>query len=99
MHEYFYPRHLQQWVVLFFSQCSFSNEGHLFAAVSENVIQIYSSITFDNINNLKGHSGKVSKQILYNSLKYELVDKMHFEKVKYNFESEMGPKIKNRIQN
>ncbi|KFQ25638.1 WD repeat-containing protein 65, partial [Merops nubicus] len=40
-------------------ECSFSNGGHLFAAVSGNVIQIYSSITFENINNLKGHSGKV----------------------------------------
>ncbi|NXW55507.1 CFA57 protein, partial [Eurystomus gularis] len=40
-------------------ECLFSNEGHLFAAVSGNVIQIYSSITFENINNLKGHSGKV----------------------------------------
>ncbi|KFO93144.1 WD repeat-containing protein 65, partial [Buceros rhinoceros silvestris] len=40
-------------------ECSFSNEGHLFAAVSENVIQIYSSITFENISNLKGHSGKI----------------------------------------
>ncbi|NWU97125.1 CFA57 protein, partial [Upupa epops] len=40
-------------------ECSFSNGGHLFAAVSGNVIQIYSSITFENINNLKGHSGKI----------------------------------------
>ncbi|NXI39863.1 CFA57 protein, partial [Galbula dea] len=40
-------------------ECSFSNGGHLFAAVSGNVIQIYSSITFENINSLKGHSGKI----------------------------------------
>ncbi|NXK97716.1 CFA57 protein, partial [Formicarius rufipectus] len=40
-------------------ECSFSNGGHLFAAVNGNVIQIYSSITFDNISNLKGHSGKI----------------------------------------
>ncbi|XP_030351750.1 cilia- and flagella-associated protein 57 [Strigops habroptila] len=40
-------------------ECSFSNRGHLFAAVNENVIEIYSSITFENINNLKGHSGKI----------------------------------------
>ncbi|KGL93039.1 WD repeat-containing protein 65, partial [Charadrius vociferus] len=40
-------------------ECSFSNRGHLFAAVNGNVIQIYSSITFENINNLKGHSGKI----------------------------------------
>ncbi|XP_009285547.2 PREDICTED: cilia- and flagella-associated protein 57 [Aptenodytes forsteri] len=40
-------------------ECSFSNGGHLFAAVNGNVIQIYSSTTFENINNLKGHSGKI----------------------------------------
>ncbi|XP_009466469.1 PREDICTED: WD repeat-containing protein 65 [Nipponia nippon] len=40
-------------------ECSFSNGGQLFAAVNGNVIQIYSSITFENINNLKGHSGKI----------------------------------------
>ncbi|XP_030311238.1 cilia- and flagella-associated protein 57 isoform X1 [Calypte anna] len=40
-------------------ECSFSNRGHLFAAVNGNVIQIYSSITFENINNLKGHGGKI----------------------------------------
>jgi hypothetical protein len=34
----------------------FSNGGHLFAAVHGNVIQIYSTVTFDNI---KGHNGKV----------------------------------------
>eukprot|EP00075_Anas_platyrhynchos_P029288 XP_027318541.1 cilia- and flagella-associated protein 57 isoform X2 [Anas platyrhynchos] len=40
-------------------ECSFSNGGHLFAAANGNVIQIYSSITFENTNNLKGHSGKI----------------------------------------
>ncbi|NXX79282.1 CFA57 protein, partial [Urocolius indicus] len=40
-------------------ECSFSNGGDLFAAVNGNVIEIYSSITFENINNLKGHSGKI----------------------------------------
>ncbi|NWH70118.1 CFA57 protein, partial [Piaya cayana] len=40
-------------------ECSFSNGGHLFAAVDGNVIRIYSSITFENIHNLKGHSGKI----------------------------------------
>uniref|UniRef100_A0A8D2P8L7 Cilia and flagella associated protein 57 n=1 Tax=Zosterops lateralis melanops TaxID=1220523 RepID=A0A8D2P8L7_ZOSLA len=41
-------------------ECSFSNGGHLFAAVNGNVIQIYSSITFENVTNLKGHTGKVN---------------------------------------
>ena len=41
-------------------QSSFSNGGHLFAAVHGNVIQLYSSTTFENVGNLKGHNGKVS---------------------------------------
>uniref|UniRef100_A0A8C5TMF2 Cilia and flagella associated protein 57 n=1 Tax=Malurus cyaneus samueli TaxID=2593467 RepID=A0A8C5TMF2_9PASS len=40
-------------------ECSFSNGGHFFAAVNGNVIQIYSSITFENISNLQGHTGKI----------------------------------------
>ena len=44
----------------FFLQCSFSNGGHLFAAVHGNVIQLYSSTTFENVGNLKGHNGKVT---------------------------------------
>ncbi|NXI62239.1 CFA57 protein, partial [Anseranas semipalmata] len=40
-------------------ECSFSHGGHLFAAVNGSVIQIYSSTTFENTNNLKGHSGKI----------------------------------------
>lgn len=41
-------------------QCVFSNGGHLFAAVNGNVIHVYSTTSFENINNLKGHNGKVS---------------------------------------
>ncbi|XP_033738759.1 cilia- and flagella-associated protein 57-like [Pecten maximus] len=40
-------------------ECGFSNGGHLFAAVHSNVIQIYSTSTFENTSNLKGHNGKV----------------------------------------
>uniref|UniRef100_A0A0B7A6G0 Cilia- and flagella-associated protein 57 n=1 Tax=Arion vulgaris TaxID=1028688 RepID=A0A0B7A6G0_9EUPU len=40
-------------------ECAFSNGGHLFASVMGNVIQLYSTTTFDNVNNLKGHNGKV----------------------------------------
>lgn len=40
-------------------ECCFSNGGHMFAAVHGNVIQLYSSSTFENIGNLKGHNGKV----------------------------------------
>ena len=41
------------------AQCSFSKGGHLFAAVHGNIIQIYSTTTFENVLNLKGHNGKV----------------------------------------
>ncbi|XP_018608707.1 cilia- and flagella-associated protein 57 [Scleropages formosus] len=40
-------------------ECVFSHGGHLFAAVNGNIIQIYSSTTFENTLNLKGHNGKV----------------------------------------
>nr|CAD7403161.1 unnamed protein product [Timema cristinae] len=40
-------------------ECVFSTSGHLFAAVNGNVIQMYSSVSFQNIYNLKGHNGKV----------------------------------------
>ncbi|XP_029474302.1 cilia- and flagella-associated protein 57 isoform X2 [Rhinatrema bivittatum] len=40
-------------------ECSFSHGGHLFATVNGNVIHIYSTSTFENITNLKGHNGKV----------------------------------------
>jgi hypothetical protein len=40
-------------------ECCFSNNGHLFAAVNGNIIQVYSSVSFENLYNLEGHSGKV----------------------------------------
>ncbi|XP_066537794.1 cilia- and flagella-associated protein 57 [Hoplias malabaricus] len=40
-------------------ECVFSHGGHMFAAVNGNVIHIYSTTTFENILNLKGHNGKV----------------------------------------
>ena len=45
--------------LLILLQCAFSNGGHLFAAVSTNLIQLFATYTFDNIGNLKGHNGKV----------------------------------------
>lgn len=47
-------------------ECAFSNGGNLFAAVHGNVIQIYSTITFENVANLKGHNGKV-KSIVWSA--------------------------------
>ncbi|XP_063431022.1 cilia- and flagella-associated protein 57-like [Mytilus galloprovincialis] len=40
-------------------ECTFSNGGHLFAAVSNNVIQIFSTTTFEDVATLRGHNGKV----------------------------------------
>ncbi|XP_041912329.1 cilia- and flagella-associated protein 57-like isoform X1 [Alosa sapidissima] len=40
-------------------ECAFSNGGHMFAAVSGNIIHIFSTTTFENILNLKGHNAKV----------------------------------------
>ncbi|XP_014783108.1 cilia- and flagella-associated protein 57 [Octopus bimaculoides] len=41
------------------THCNFSRGGHMFAAVNNNFIQVYSSITFEMLANLKGHNGKV----------------------------------------
>jgi len=47
-------------------ECAFSNGGSMFAAVQNSVIQIYSSVTFDNLYNLKGHNGKV-RQVIWSA--------------------------------
>lgn len=39
--------------------CSYSNNGHMFAAADGNVIEIFSTITFERMFNLKGHFGEV----------------------------------------
>ncbi|KAM5248101.1 cilia- and flagella-associated protein 57 [Ctenodactylus gundi] len=40
-------------------ECSFSNGGHLFAAVNGNVIHVFTTTSLENITNLKGHTGKI----------------------------------------
>ncbi|GAB1607289.1 cilia- and flagella-associated protein 57-like [Argonauta hians] len=45
--------------------CNFSHGGHMFAAVNENFIHVYSSITFERIANLKGHNGRVRSTAWY----------------------------------
>ncbi|XP_011282980.4 cilia- and flagella-associated protein 57 isoform X2 [Felis catus] len=47
-------------------ECSFSNGGHLFAAVSGNVIHIFATTSLENISNLKGHTGKV-RSVVWNA--------------------------------
>ncbi|XP_045769052.1 cilia- and flagella-associated protein 57 isoform X3 [Maniola jurtina] len=38
----------------------FSTNGHLFAAVNGQIIQVFSSVSFQNVYNLKGHNGKIT---------------------------------------
>ncbi|KNC99492.1 uncharacterized protein SPPG_04888 [Spizellomyces punctatus DAOM BR117] len=40
-------------------ECRFSSGGHMFAAAQGNMIQIFSTWTFENLANLKGHNGRV----------------------------------------
>ncbi|XP_032157654.1 cilia- and flagella-associated protein 57 isoform X1 [Mustela erminea] len=47
-------------------ECSFSNGGHLFAAVNGNVIHIFTTTSLENVSNLKGHTGKV-RSIVWNA--------------------------------
>ena len=44
-------------------ECRFSNGGHLFAAANSNLIQVYGTFSFENVGNLKGHSGKVRTNV------------------------------------
>ncbi|XP_054836556.1 cilia- and flagella-associated protein 57 [Eublepharis macularius] len=53
-------------------ECVFSNGGHFFAAVNGNVIHIYSSTSFENIINLKGHNGKV-RSVVWSTDDYKLI--------------------------
>ncbi|XP_053620233.1 cilia- and flagella-associated protein 57 isoform X1 [Plodia interpunctella] len=41
-------------------KAKFSTNGHLFAAVNGQVIQVFSSVSFQNVYNLKGHNGKIT---------------------------------------
>ncbi|XP_069843573.1 cilia- and flagella-associated protein 57 isoform X1 [Dipodomys merriami] len=47
-------------------ECAFSNGGHLFAAVSGNVIHIFTTTSLENITNLKGHTGKI-RSVVWNT--------------------------------
>lgn len=61
--------------IIFFKtiyQCAFSNGGHLIGAVNGNVIQIYSTTTFDNLINLKGHNGKI-RSIIWSDDDHKLI--------------------------
>lgn len=39
--------------------CSFSKLGHLFAGTNGNMIQVYSTVSFEQLHVLKGHTGLV----------------------------------------
>uniref|UniRef100_A0A8D0GI28 Cilia- and flagella-associated protein 57 n=1 Tax=Sphenodon punctatus TaxID=8508 RepID=A0A8D0GI28_SPHPU len=53
-------------------ECAFSNGGHLFAAVNGNVVHIYSTNSFENVINLKGHNGKV-RSVVWSADDYKLI--------------------------
>ena len=77
--------------ILFEFQCSFSNGGHLFAAVHGNVIQIYSTSSFENVANLKGHNGKV-KSIVWSADDSKIVS-CGMDGAVYEWETATGKRI------
>ncbi|KAI6655110.1 WD repeat-containing protein 65-like [Oopsacas minuta] len=52
-------RVFKEFVIRGCRECAFAHGGHMFAAVNNNLIQIFSSYSFENIQDLKGHNGKV----------------------------------------
>ncbi|PAA48930.1 hypothetical protein BOX15_Mlig017714g1, partial [Macrostomum lignano] len=40
-------------------ECAFSNGGHLLAAAHGNTVQVFNTLTYQCVANLKGHSGRV----------------------------------------
>ncbi|XP_014785723.1 cilia- and flagella-associated protein 57 [Octopus bimaculoides] len=45
------------------THCNFSRGGHMFAAVSNRVILVYSAINFEKLAKLKGHNGKIQTTV------------------------------------
>ena len=72
-------------------QCSFSNGGNLFAAVHGNVIQIYSTTSFENVANLKGHNGKV-KSIVWSADDSKIVS-CGMDGAVYEWETATGKRV------
>lgn len=50
---------MQEFAIRCCQTVRFSHGGHLFAAVNGNIVQVYTTISFHNLFNLKGHTGKV----------------------------------------
>jgi hypothetical protein len=48
---------------------SFSTNGHLFAAVNGFDIEVYSTISYQRMHNLKGHNGEV-RQLQHHLVSY-----------------------------
>lgn len=72
-------------------ECSFSNGGNLFAAVHGNVIQIYSTTSFENVANLKGHNGKV-KSIVWSADDSKIVS-CGMDGAVYEWETATGKRV------
>ncbi|KAL6068558.1 hypothetical protein STEG23_000961 [Scotinomys teguina] len=58
-------------------ECAFSNGGHLFAAVNGNVIHIFTTTSLENIINLKGHTGKILREISAFDVIYTAITTSH----------------------
>lgn len=50
---------IHEFPIRYCSICSFSNGGHLFAAINGFVIQVYESVSFRSKYFLKGHTGQI----------------------------------------
>uniref|UniRef100_A0A3Q0KGU0 WD-repeat protein, putative n=1 Tax=Schistosoma mansoni TaxID=6183 RepID=A0A3Q0KGU0_SCHMA len=76
-------------------ECAFSNGGHLIGAVNGNVIQIYSTTTFDNLINLKGHNGKI-RSIIWSDDDYKLIS-CGLDGAVYEWDTQKGTRINENV--
>ncbi|KAH8870172.1 Cilia- and flagella-associated protein [Schistosoma japonicum] len=76
-------------------ECAFSNGGHLIAAVNGNVIQIYSTTTFDNLLNLKGHNGKI-RSIIWSDDDHKLIS-CGMDGAVYEWDTHNGTRINENV--
>ncbi|CAG7830333.1 unnamed protein product [Allacma fusca] len=54
-------RELKDFAVRSCKECVYSNGGQMFACANGNILQVYSTTTFDNICNMKGHGNRIRK--------------------------------------
>ncbi|VDP24511.1 unnamed protein product [Schistosoma mattheei] len=76
-------------------ECAFSNGGHLIGAVNGNVIQIYSTTTFDNLINLKGHNGKI-RSIIWSDDDHKLIS-CGLDGAVYEWDTQKGTRMNENV--